>query len=57
MIKGYVEVENNLTVEKTELSVEELVSLFIELQCNRNNTIENMVKKNVDCLEEGYARI
>lgn len=43
---GYVEVENNFNGEKTELSIEEFILSFVELQYDRYNTIENLVKKN-----------
>lgn len=40
--QGYIEVENNLTGEKTELSIDEFINTFIQLQNNRKTTIEEL---------------
>lgn len=46
--QGFIEVENNLTGEKINLSVEEFINSFINLQYDKNTTIENIVKKNMN---------
>lgn len=44
--QGFVEVENNLTGEKTPLKVEDFVATFIQLENNKKRlTIEDIVKK------------
>ena len=43
--QGFIEVENNLTGEKTELNIEDFISSFTYLEYNRNSTIECIIKK------------
>ncbi len=47
---GIVEVENNLTGEKSEILIEDLVSIFVQLNNKRNEsvTLEECIKKNND---------
>lgn len=57
--QGFIEVENNLTGEKTELSIEEFVTSFIKLQQDRTTSIEGIVKKNFsqeDTESKGFSR-
>lgn len=53
---GYVSVENNKTGEKIDMTIEELVSFFIQLEQFRKNgtTLEDIVKKNENSLLEDY---
>ena len=52
--QGIVEVENNLTGEKTVLSLDEFVQAFAELQNTKkfNNSIENITKKKQQVIDQ-----
>ena len=43
--EGYVEVENNLTGEKTRMSIENLITSFSILESNRLLDIESLMNK------------
>ena len=43
---NYIEIENNKTGEKTNVSINELVDAFTSLNNDRNNTVEYIVNKN-----------
>lgn len=54
MEQGYIEVENNMTGEKINLTFEEFVNVFAQLQNNKSYKIklEDIVKKNNNLDEE-----
>ena len=57
--QGFVTVENNKTGEKFDMTLEQLVANFTELEKYRKNnyTLENIIKKNSDYIDYNTEQI